>query len=572
MKKVCIITIAVFLMVSKGLFAAGGRQDAIGPTTVTWGGTFLIGDGTLDTDVYRYLQEQANVKIDYTFYDSDRMSLILASGDLPDIVSGTERYLPNVFNNKLAMNLDPILETHIPNALSPIFKLRDDLVRMFLGGSDNGLYIISCGLGPEGGGGNADLSRCYSVRWDYYKAIGAPPINNDDDFVSAIKAMAERFPTIPDGRKTLGIGMVNNFTSFFAHGMVTSGLNIWTFRYSQYMGDFVTNEIHNGYTDTSRSAYWNDMKLWNKLYREGLFDIDSFTMTTDEFNAKHNSGLYVASYSRNDNMYNEMRKTDPNTLAGFMPIPSTGAVVFVDNPLIFGNAPALYNFISSKSKNWEAAARIINVMHDPDFIRIQYSGFKGVHWDYNAQGIPILFDSTIDAYSENSEAWKKTGIRNTIGHTNTIDSTAMHPDGYLFGLFNEKAYQSNQRGLSPLYLDYSNFYNVLYPSAALNNLVQEGKTKGLGNNFVEIISVGLNDVPIDIERTISNLDNILYRALPRLITAENDAVFNNEVQRTLNDLRTAGEPQAWEWIRTNYNKYKIMVDPIISEYNALKKM
>jgi hypothetical protein len=547
--------------------SAGGGQESPEPAVVTIA-TNRINTEIWNTGIWQDIQDRANVKVDYSYYDVDKMSLMMASGDLTDIVLTNQRFLSNIFAGKMAMNLDPILESHIPNALLDMYKTRNEMLRLFLGGGDGGLYILSPGLGPENSGGMDSNYRGYAVRWDYYKEIGAPPIDNDDQFVEAIKAMAARHPVAEDGRKIWGIGIQNDLNYFYVHGILTANLNPWTILTSQYMGHFVTNEIHNGYTDTNQSAYWNDMKLWNKIHRAGLFDPDSFTMTTDELTAKQAAGLYVATAYRTDAMYNEMRKKDPNTMAGFMLVPSAGTAVFAGKPLVMGNAPDDSMFIYSKSKNWEAAARLLNVMQDPDIIRTIYSGYKGLHWDYDADGNPYLFDNIIEGVAGNTDEYLKLGVIDPPRQFIFGQPTSVNPDGHYNDLFREPNFRQKRLGLSPIFLDYADFYGVSYPSAAMLKNVELGRTIDMSRDFVQLISVGLTDVPLDIERIIQNLNTIIYRSLPKLITAESDAAFRTAQQQVLDELKAAGEPSAWEWVRTNYNKYKELTEPVIRDYFA----
>jgi hypothetical protein len=269
-------------------------------------------------------------------------------------------------------------------------------------------------------------------------------------------------------------------------------------------------------------------------------------------------------------MYNEMRKTNPNTLAGFMLVPSAGTAVFANKPSVMGNAPDDSMFIYSKTKNWEAAARLINIMQDPDTIRAVYSGFKGVQWDYDAKGEPYLFDKTIDGVAKLTDEIVKLGIVDPPRQLIFGQPTTRHPDGYFMDLTREPSYRSKRLGLSPIFLDYADFYNVPYPSAAMLKNVENGRTIDMSHDFVQLISVGMTNIPLDIERIIQNLNQILYRSLPRLITAESEAAYRNAQQQVLAELRAAGEPTAWEWVRTNYNKYKALTDPVIAEYWAAK--
>jgi hypothetical protein len=62
----------------------------------------------------------------------------------------------------------------------------------------------------ENGQGGIYNARGYLLRWDYYKEIGAPAINNDDDYIAAIKAMQAKHPLSRSGKKTYDIGVEKN--------------------------------------------------------------------------------------------------------------------------------------------------------------------------------------------------------------------------------------------------------------------------------------------------------------------------------------------------------------------------
>jgi ABC-type glycerol-3-phosphate transport system substrate-binding protein len=567
---------AILLVCSTAAFA-GGRGDAArgstgtasaGSNTIVYGSRLLLPENVAKGPVWEYLQKTANVTVDYQVYDDDQMALVLASGDLPDILEVNQRHLPNIVQNNLALNLDTIMDQHLPFVKHPLYKLRNEISRKLLGGANNAFYFIGPGVGPEGGGGLDNSPRGYGVRWDYYKEIGAPPINNNDDYIAAIKAMAAKHPTTPDGRKMMGVGLEKSFYNFFGLGFITNGLDPWVMMNSQYMADMETNEIHNGFTDTNRSAYWSDMKLYYKLNQAGLFDTESFSMTLDQYNAKLESESYVAMPIPKTTMYDALRKKDPNTLAAFTVVPSTGAAVYTDAPHQFGSAPDNTIFLSSKSKKWEAAARFINEMHNPDFLRTLYSGFKGKDWDYDANGKPYIMESTVQARSQGGEAWDRLGIHMGWSNIFMSEETAVHPDGYYMSLFMDPEFRAKGLGRSPFEKDYCEFYGVSYHAEATQRLVDAGRTYSFNKDFVQPIAAGLSDAPMDITRIVQNLNNILERAAPRLITAANDAAFQAEQNRVLEELRAAGEPKAWEWVRTTYNKTKPLMDSIIREYNT----
>jgi hypothetical protein len=577
MKKTLCLLLMLVLLGGMEIFAGGGGQSggtgtpAAGPAKVTISFHTLNPEGLLQRDVYKDIQKKANIVLEDSYPESDQIALMLASGDLPDIFEGYNIHLKTIFDNNYALDLDTILDTHMPNVKLPMYKARNDISRKFLGGSNNHLYVLSPRIGPSNVGGNDKDTRGYVVRWDYYKEIGAPPINNDDDYIAAIKEMLRRHPTTPDGKKSQGIGFYfDNYAAYFEHGFLKANLNKYLFNWSQYMADFTTNELINGFMDVQRSAGWLDMKFYNKVHKEGLLDMDSFIMKTPEYLEKVKAGVYMALCRGSEDFYNEMVTKDPNTLSGYVVVPSPAMTQQVDEPRIFGSAPSHFYIINSKSKNWEAAAKLFNIMHDPDTIRTVYSGYKGTHWDYDSKGVPAPFDSTTALYAANPGEWQGKGF-GMLGNFTFADSCATHPDGYFFGLFSDLTYRSKGSGLNPLQKDYSAFYKVNYPAEARYKLVQEGKAKSLATSFSDLYALTMADPPQDLMRIYMECSDIMFRAFSKAVAAPDDAAFNTIVNQTLADMKAAGESKIWDWCVERYNSGRQMFEPIVNEYLSTHK-
>lgn len=569
MKRVGILFLALVMLMSlmPGLGAA--FAEAAAPTVVTIGSASSFEDGWLDQEVTKIIEKDLNVKFEYSFYDADKMSLMLASNDLPDIVIGTQETLPTVLQNKLALNLDTVLD-QAPNLDLPIYKARNELVRTLMGGEEKGLYVLAPGMGPERVGAGKIPGRGYTIRWDWYKEIGCPPINNDEDYINAIKAIAALHPTTEDGQTVYGIGTYNLFNQYYVRGSYIKdvAVNPWTFSGYLYSAGVDDGVLYDGYTSETRSGFWKDMKFFNALNKDGLFDLDSFTMTIDEWNAKIRAGVYIADLYTSQTMYNEMVKKNPDTLAGHVVIPSEGAVVHANKLNITGNAPTNFMFIPANCENWKAALSVLNYISNPDYIRTVFSGVKGVQWDYDANGVPVLFDETIAARSANDAAWQLTGFgRGTVAHWNIAQPTSYHPDGYSFDLMEEPA--NRAKGLSKLHQDYDTYYNVVYPGQALVDLVTAGKTIDLSSDYAQTVSVGVNNIPLDIKRIMDACNDIMYRAMPKLVMAESDEAYAAVQQEVFQDLKDAGEEQAWAWCNENYNKVRDQVKPIFDQAREL---
>ncbi|MEG0768025.1 MAG: hypothetical protein RR482_09935, partial [Clostridia bacterium] len=180
-----------------------------------------------------------------------------------------------------------------------------------------------------------------------------------------------------------------------------------------------------------------------------------------------------------------------------------------------------------------------------------------------------LFDETISMRSENGDAWQKTGFgRSTMAHWNMAQPTARNPlDGYSYDLMEEPLYRS--LALSPLYQDYCKFYDATYPSDASMKLVQAGKTFDLSGDYAQTVSAGVNNIPLDIKRTLDKCNDILYRNLAKLIMAESDEAFIALRDQIIAEIVAADEATAWEWFSTAFNEVREQIKPIYEEAYAV---
>ena len=121
----------------------------------------------------------------------------LTGGNLPDIVS-TKNNLAEILENGLALNAGPYLEEYVPNLLTGEARLTYDVFRQLVNDGD-GFYFFPDRIGYNGVGySNMPYNRGYVVRWDYYKELGYPPINNENDYLNVLQQMYANHPFTED--------------------------------------------------------------------------------------------------------------------------------------------------------------------------------------------------------------------------------------------------------------------------------------------------------------------------------------------------------------------------------------
>jgi len=108
----------------------------------------------------------------------------------------------------------------------------------------------------------------------------------------------------------------------------------------------------------------------------------------------------------------------------------------------------------------------------------------------------------------------------------------------------------------------ANYYGAEYGAQAVFKLVEEGRTIDASNDCGQLIASVMPVQPTDVSRTLEKLNDILYRAIPELVMAADEAAFEAVQARVIKDLEAAGAAEAWEWCSTEYYKAREEILPI----------
>ena len=510
-----------------------------------------------ETDVYKWIFDQIEkeygyrITVDYDRYDEDKLNLMFSSAELPDIVYFyTANQAQIVLENGYALNLAPLMEEYAPHMLDEKFAQRNALMQSLAGGEDGGLYFVPTTFGLELSGGGVDSPRGYAVEWDWYKEIGAPEITDDESYIAALTAMVAAHPTTEDGKPVYAYGYYDDFstwTQWRSAFTKESFVNPWTLSGYLYSEGLDDNVLYNGYTNTERSTFWQEMRFANKLYLAGLLDPDSFTQTSAEYSTKRNAHQYAGT-------------SGSSTNNGYEVIPSTGELFFANKIHLAGYYPDQQVFVSSDSDNWQAALAWIDYMHTDEAQRALYSGIQGVHWDYDENGVPTLKPETIAMKAENGDALKISGVQVTTPIRIT-QPAVLAADGYPLSLFETD--EVRIASMNDLQKDFSAFYGVQYPSQARQKLLEEGLIIDHSHNFSQLTAIAREPIPADILRILTKCNDVMYAAIPDLVMAESGEAFEAVQARVLDDLQKVNEPEAWAWLTEAQAAAHELVDPII---------
>lgn len=512
------------------------------------------------------IEEKLNIKVEFNYYDTDQYSVMLTDGTLPDIMLSKYEYLQNVMASGLALNIEPYIDEYMPNLRSSLYQTSLEVQQALFPTEDNGIYFICPAVGIWNANGGDGQYRGYIVRWDYYKEIGCPEINNDDDYLAALLQMYENHPVNENGKPNYPMGVYGNLKNmggYRASWLVDVAVNLWSstyyFKSSMYDGSLI-----NCYTNTKRSSYWKDMTFYNKVYRTGLFDEDIFTMSGDEYDAKVAEGRYMGIAYVDNSLYNDKIKEDPETLAGYVVVPSKGSILYADCMLMMGNAPTYHGFINAKSENKELAMKFYNELYDLDYNREMYSGVQGVDWDYDENGVPYMFDTTVAKIANSDESFIGVGYHSRDPYLTAYNPACLHTDGYPLDLLESSSARADSQNY--LQRDYAAYYDVEYWVDAMYNIMGN-----CSSDSGETVALALSEIPTERKRVLENCNDILYQSMPALIMAESDVEFAEIQADVIAQLEELGVEEQYEWYKEQWSPAAEKAGPLFDAYAAQYK-
>ena len=169
-----------------------GTEEGV-PLTIGLLNLRLTGrDNNEDTLIMDEIEKQLGIDLEGINLDTEKFNLLLASGDLPDILMIYPEYLEQVLQAGYAIPLDDYLDEYGSNISK--FEFRNNLMREKYSNGTGKLYFHTPSSGVELPNGPTELYYGYKVRWDLYKEIGMPTISNDEEFIDALKKMKAIYP------------------------------------------------------------------------------------------------------------------------------------------------------------------------------------------------------------------------------------------------------------------------------------------------------------------------------------------------------------------------------------------
>lgn len=514
-----------------------------------YNGTDSSTDKFYPSAVMQDMMDKLAINLSITGYSDEKLNLALASGDMPDLMLVNNKFIKQIVEGGLAVALDEYLDTYGQNIQRN--TTRNEIIRQYYSNGTGKLYFHTPNAGLDNPSGGTALWNGYILRWDLYKQIGAPRINNDDEYIATLQKMKELYSQTENGDPVYGMGVHNDWGLW---GWLIRSISNFGYNNTSnwgYVQNSKTNDLINNFVEDN-SPFWNDMTFYWKLNQAGLLDPDSFTMKWDEVQGKAAKGQYLGTYCTwvTDPYYDAMKETDPSTTKGMMAIPFEGSQGWYGSNWVAGWTDKCL-FITSNCANIERAVSFIDYQDTHEANRIYYSGFENTHWKV-VDGVAAISPETIALKSAGGDEWARTGIGGG-GWANIIGYSGGSPaaDGQPYDLFTDNRV-SMIAALNPLQKDFCNHYQVELPVDVHKNMVKNGKAMDKRDELPNIAAC-MPPIPDDISTIDGRCTEIVTKAIPKIVLAADASGFDAARATLLADLKAAGADESWTWWQENWN-------------------
>ncbi|QGQ95134.1 hypothetical protein EHS13_09675 [Paenibacillus psychroresistens] len=515
---------------------AAVTSDAPAPTAAAvandctlklWGFKFnqsIDSPGVQTDPVSKEIERVVGCKIElYPQESEDLFSTKLASGDMPDVMGVNRKFVQKLLDAKAVLPLDELVK-QAPNVSQFDKMLNFD--KEFLSDADHKLYFIT--RAPEDYTLNLDVGMY--LRWDYYKELGSPPVNNVDDYIKVLSDMVKKHPTNDKGKKVYGLspwfdwGMWSWTTPGYLNGMWNNGLIDYDMADNMKPLSVVTNE---------NSSYWTTIDLFYKAKKAGILDPDSFTQKFDNSIQKGRDLQVVGGLG--NFWFSDPNKVfkDAGENKGFMAIPPKEGTKARWGGYWQPLGADSHYAISSKTKYPEQAMKLYNYLYSVEGSRTINNGIKGKDWDDAGGKLTVTPEAlkTID----DKDAEIKTGIRR---YKDIFPGLPENFRGEYTNLFKLPEFTINN--YSPLEKEY---YAELGVTGAAD-LLQKRVENKVANTAVLLLRPLQPD---DLKRIDDKIMDYMLKAAVKVVLAKDDAEYAELKQKTIEDIKGMDFDKSWKY-------------------------
>ena len=326
---------------------------------------------------------------------SEAMNLLLAQGNLPDIVGGDRiKDAVNQYGPEGAfVPLNDLIEEHAPN-IKAFFDQNPDL-RDAISSYDGNMYYVP--YLPDG-----KYGRAYFIRQDWLDKLGLEQPQNVDELYEVLVAFRDQDPN-GNGEKDEIPLFERQWEELIRFVTLWDGRSSGSDTYHDFM--IVDDEVKHPY---ATEGYREGIKNLTKWYAEGLIDPEIFTRgsAARDYLLSENLGGLTHDWFASTSGYNAAleEKVPGFEFVPFLPPASVGGVRMEEHRRI-PVKPAGWA-ISYMNENPVETIRYFDFWFTEEGRRLANFGVEGLHYDM-VDGKPIYKDEILESSQPvNAQMWE----------------------------------------------------------------------------------------------------------------------------------------------------------------------
>lgn len=494
--------------------------------------------GVVDGFKGRFFAEHG-LKVEVWAYSDDKTNAILASGDLPDIMYLNENIYETMIQAEMLMQLDPYLDK-MPNVTArEAMNTALNYVREYKSAGTGKLWFMPLSVGVSDGSGDETERYAIRLNWEFYEGIGAPEVHTLYDLIPVVKQMLEKYPS---GNPSGSNDSKNYGTVLNAGSDTTYWGNIsMPFFWSGYEVDNLpylleTDMIEGTYKSIleSDSKYYESLKWYNAMYREGLIDPDSINLDRPTQKAKVDAGNVMLPSGTNPGwrtLYYQIMLDDTRS---YYPDYSTYGAVGIG--------------INAKTDKLDACLKFFDLIASADNYLIFRNGPEGSWWEFDENGHVVLTEARINGIVNNASTPLADGEEYLLWNTGWIThygepTSYTDPNGNPIPV-NMNGWKEYQEvtGTNPTYLKWKE-------TVGYSTYMDWAKAEGKYWNTSPIQNVkNFTSQPDDMTKLVVDaLRDVVVASSWQMVYAETDEAFQTIWDQMVADCEGLGAQDIIDW-------------------------
>ena len=300
-------------------------------------------------------------------------------GNLGDIILVDKAKFPEIVEAGLAKDISDKLP-ECENIMK--FKTQIDVYNKGLTGEEGKYYGIPTEMTDTSPSTLTDdvIYSSPMLRWDLYKQIGAPKLENLDDLLAALQKIHEIHPTNEDGDPAypfslwpdwdgndnmIGIANVVQLTTWYGEKLKGSAM---------LKPDNTFSPLYD-----RANAYYKITKFLNKANQMGLVDPDSGTQNWDNAVSKMSSGrVDVMWYSWQTGFWNSVDRLNAGTAFRFIPVGDMN--FYADADRYYGSDRMFGIGSKVEGEKYDRIMAFLDWYASPEGATFQHNGIEGLNY------------------------------------------------------------------------------------------------------------------------------------------------------------------------------------------------